>query len=608
MTVFDAPQVLPGAENHVMYDMTVAVRPTDGKAFIVGTSTGHVWFGRLGGQPVQDIHGSSGGRAGNWPTLTFGNDGTGYVGWRDGDSWDTWCVTVPPIWDGGALPAPRDISAAMSAAAGAKNVTQADFAASRKTGKLYAAAFVDYGSYATTGFFESSDGGRTWGGYTELARDYTRSNQSPRIAVGRDTDNVHVIVRNNDNLVEISRFNGQWDASPQLLGGGGEKDWDIRSQDGKVTKAIAEAKSGTVVAAWKHPATTSIAVAIRKPDQPWQIMTKSLPGNMKPQTVALSGTPGGDMCMLVQQENPPFGAFLYVLPALNDTFGPQNIIEIKTEPSWGMAGCGIDATAYGGRIWLAWTVGRNLPERTYFTSAPYDGTIPATPPVITPPPVVVTPPPVVAPPLPPVNEFLPPSSISAEAKSFNQVAIYWKDKTLDEVEFSVERKEKDIPYRIVGSAAANATQWLDVIGIEPEVKYTYRVRAHKTGVYSSYSMEVSTVTPAKPVEPAPVPVPQPKPQPAPVPVPVDPNIVIKNGFQLGHGFLAYWNKFVMPDTPHPLGLPKSNEQDYVDENGKKYVIQVFERAVLGYDAAEANERYRVQPILIGADWLKRHIK
>lgn len=591
-----------------MYDMSVAVRPTDGKAFIVGTTTGKVWFGRLGGAPVQDIHGASGNNASQWPTLAFGNDGTGYVAWRGGDQWNMWLVTVPPTWDGGALPSPINISAAMSASAGARNATQADFGVSRKTGLLYAAAYFEYGSYATTGVVQSSDGGRTWGNYKELARDNTRSNQSPRIHVSPYSDNVHVITRNNTALIAISRINGVWDATPQILMDNSEPGWDIRSQDGKIVKAISEAKSGTAVSAWKHPGTSSVAVAIRKPGQGWQIFTKSLKGNYKPQTVSLSGTPGGDMCMFVQYENPPFGAHLYVLPPLNDSFGPENIIPIKTESSWGMNGCAVDASAYGGRVWLAWTVKGDLPEKAYYSSAAYDGSIPAAPPVTSPPPVVVTPtpPPVVTPPLTPVNEFLPPSSVGVEAKSFNQVLIYWKDKTSDEVEFSVERKEKDIPYRIVGSAAANATQWLDVIGIEPDTKYTYRVRAHKTGLYSNYSMEVSTVTPSKP---APVPVPQPQPQPQPQPVPVDPNIKVVNGFQLGHGMLDYWNKFVMSGVPHPLGLPKSNEMDYIDPvSKKKYVIQAFERAVLGYDAAEPNERYKVQPLLIGAEWLKAHVK
>jgi hypothetical protein len=85
----------------------------------------------------------------------------------------------------------------------------------------------------------------------------------------------------------------------------------------------------------------------------------------------------------------------------------------------------------------------------------------------------------------------------------------------------------------------------------------------------------------------------------------DLNIVIKNGFQLGHGMLDYWNKFDLPGVPHPLGLPLSNEKDWTSPDGKKFVVQVFERAVLGYDGSIADPTYRVQGLLIGYDWGKQ---
>jgi hypothetical protein len=85
----------------------------------------------------------------------------------------------------------------------------------------------------------------------------------------------------------------------------------------------------------------------------------------------------------------------------------------------------------------------------------------------------------------------------------------------------------------------------------------------------------------------------------------DPNIIVKNGFQLGHGMLEYWNKVDLPGVPHPLGLPLSNEKDWTSPEGKKFVVQVFERAVLGYDGSIANPPYRVQGLLIGHDWGKQ---
>jgi hypothetical protein len=87
----------------------------------------------------------------------------------------------------------------------------------------------------------------------------------------------------------------------------------------------------------------------------------------------------------------------------------------------------------------------------------------------------------------------------------------------------------------------------------------------------------------------------------------DLNIVVKNGFQLGHGMLEYWNKFDLPGVPHPLGLPLSNEKDWTSPDGKKFVVQVFERAVLGYDGSISDPAYRVQGLIIGPEWAKTHL-
>jgi hypothetical protein len=61
-------------------------------------------------------------------------------------------------------------------------------------------------------------------------------------------------------------------------------------------------------------------------------------------------------------------------------------------------------------------------------------------------------------------------------------------------------------------------------------------------------------------------------------------------------------------VPHPLGYPISNEFDYTAPDGKKYVAQAFERAVLGYDGSVTDPKYRVQGLLIGNEWLDRHVR
>lgn len=81
-------------------------------------------------------------------------------------------------------------------------------------------------------------------------------------------------------------------------------------------------------------------------------------------------------------------------------------------------------------------------------------------------------------------------------------------------------------------------------------------------------------------------------------------VIKMNGHNLGHGMLDYWNRVNIPGVQHPLGLPLSEEQDWTSPDGKKLVIQVFERGALGYDSTIADPAFRVQGLLIGYEWGK----
>jgi N-acetylmuramoyl-L-alanine amidase len=91
-------------------------------------------------------------------------------------------------------------------------------------------------------------------------------------------------------------------------------------------------------------------------------------------------------------------------------------------------------------------------------------------------------------------------------------------------------------------------------------------------------------------------------------IPASIQTVQMNGHTLGHGMLDYWNRVNIPGVQHPLGLPISEEQDWTDPAGKKFVIQCFERGILGYDSTIADPAYRVQGLIIGPEWVKEHIK
>jgi N-acetylmuramoyl-L-alanine amidase len=86
------------------------------------------------------------------------------------------------------------------------------------------------------------------------------------------------------------------------------------------------------------------------------------------------------------------------------------------------------------------------------------------------------------------------------------------------------------------------------------------------------------------------------------------SVIKMNGFNLGHGMLDYWKRVNLPGLQHPLGLPLSEEQAWTGQDGKKLIIQVFERGVLGYDATISDPAFRIQGLLIGGEWAQSHLK
>lgn len=73
-----------------------------------------------------------------------------------------------------------------------------------------------------------------------------------------------------------------------------------------------------------------------------------------------------------------------------------------------------------------------------------------------------------------------PTGLGAELVSSSVVELVWKDQSLDEERFEVQRKHADA-WETAGSAGANETSFRDV-GLLPEREYSYRVRAvHRDG-------------------------------------------------------------------------------------------------------------------------------
>jgi hypothetical protein len=88
----------------------------------------------------------------------------------------------------------------------------------------------------------------------------------------------------------------------------------------------------------------------------------------------------------------------------------------------------------------------------------------------------------------------PPSDLTVTAVSSSQIDLSWKDNSIDESGFSIERKTGvSGKYSVIGSVEPNVTTYSGNNLIQT-TKYYYRVRAISGSTYSGYSNEVNTTT------------------------------------------------------------------------------------------------------------------
>ncbi|ELR68995.1 hypothetical protein C900_05553 [Fulvivirga imtechensis AK7] len=86
-----------------------------------------------------------------------------------------------------------------------------------------------------------------------------------------------------------------------------------------------------------------------------------------------------------------------------------------------------------------------------------------------------------------------PGALTAMAASSNSVTLTWTDLSDNEDGFVVERAGDN--FSVITSLSANSTSYTDT-GLNPDVTYSYRVRARSGSTYSTYSNIATVTTPA----------------------------------------------------------------------------------------------------------------
>ncbi len=88
-----------------------------------------------------------------------------------------------------------------------------------------------------------------------------------------------------------------------------------------------------------------------------------------------------------------------------------------------------------------------------------------------------------------------PSNVAANATGTSTVSLSWNDNATDEDGFKIERRTSTGSFVEVATAGKNVATHNDN-GLSAGTTYTYRVRAYKAAIFSSYSNEVAVTTTA----------------------------------------------------------------------------------------------------------------
>ena len=96
-------------------------------------------------------------------------------------------------------------------------------------------------------------------------------------------------------------------------------------------------------------------------------------------------------------------------------------------------------------------------------------------------------------PPPPGSAPAAPSNLEAEPLSTDEIRLKWKDNSTNETQFTIERKKLGGAFSQIGTAPANATQFVDD-GLDPATYYLYRIRSANAAGSSAFTGDTGATT------------------------------------------------------------------------------------------------------------------
>lgn len=181
-----------------------------------------------------------------------------------------------------------------------------------------------------------------------------------------------------------------------------------------------------------------------------------------------------------------------------------------------------------------------------------------------------------------------PTALTATARSESSIQLSWTDNSTNEDGFVIERrKEGVVGWTLAGYAGWNSTSYVDW-SVSASTTYYYRVRAHNTVSYSSYSNEASVLTcvaPSKPFLDSPS---------SEQDLPTELDLIWDFTIGAGSYDLYFGSALPLPTTPYQTGIPQNPDGDSISvhisglEGGKIYYWQVVAHAECNPDLVTAS--------------------
>jgi LPXTG-motif cell wall-anchored protein len=319
---WSTPQALTSTylPRQALWSPDIAVRPTDGRVFILSESASGYTTPDLvigAGETMlidasaplaytsksNNINDSGATNTTKFVDIDFGIDGTGYAVWRQqppNQGWRAWMRTIPsnitvPLPPNVTLPQGKDLGSIYKRDSKEAELDQPAIAASKTTvNKIYVTGQVQT-SAAGWGIAESLDGGNTFQNFYKIAKNRPADGGDikPKICVDKN-DNIHTIAFWNHTALVSSKYNGTW-LPPVTLA---SRDNPNAFVEDRGVIGIACGDDGYAYALWQGDPKTGFGIARFTPGAGWKVVSYGALPNVYSKAAKATVAPDGTLYVI----------------------------------------------------------------------------------------------------------------------------------------------------------------------------------------------------------------------------------------------------------------------------------------------------------------------